>query len=200
MKHSSVLVVLSIAAAGGIVGYVLSRPAPPANSPKPQTPVAQATLPTAAISPTREVPAGRHPEPTPPTTQQPPPESVEPPPETPASKGAAKVKKPKREPSDPLSRQALIHVGDSAVATSYWLAAINNKNLPPDERSDLIEDLNEEGFSDPDNPTREDLPLIISRLQLIANYGPYAMDNVNAAAFAEAGKDLLIMYNRLMEP
>jgi len=53
--------------------------------------------------------------------------------------------------------------------------------------------LNEDGLSDPDHPGPEDLPLILSRLRLIEEMAPYAMDEVNADAFAEAYKDLLNM-------
>jgi len=61
----------------------------------------------------------------------------------------------------------------------------------------LIEDLNEDGLSDPKNPSVEELPLIVSRLQLIAELAPDAMDKVNAEAFQEAYKDLANLYARL---
>ena len=54
----------------------------------------------------------------------------------------------------------------------------------------MIEDLNEEGFLDPKNITADDLPLIMSRLALIEQHAGDAMDDVNAAAFMEAYKDL----------
>jgi hypothetical protein len=50
--------------------------------------------------------------------------------------------------------------------------------------------LNEEGLSDPKHPRPEDLPLILSRIDLIEEVGPYAMDEVNFKAFLEAYKDL----------
>ena len=62
-----------------------------------------------------------------------------------------------------------------------------------------IEDLNEEGFADPKNLTPDDLPLILTRLALIEEHAPDAMDEVNAAAFAEAYKDLMNMAARLMQ-
>ena len=77
------------------------------------------------------------------------------------------------------------------------MRAINDPNMPPGVRSDLIEDLNDEGYSDNSNPTKEDLPLIIARLEILERLAPYAMDEVNAAAFEEAYKDLLEMYVRL---
>ena len=70
------------------------------------------------------------------------------------------------------------------------MGAINDPNLPAEERKDLIEDLNEDGLSDPKHPGPEDLPLILNRLQLIEELAPDAMDRVNADAFAEAYKDL----------
>ena len=98
---------------------------------------------------------------------------------------------------EPVARQALSFVGADAEAEMIWTWAINDPNLPRDERRELIEDLNRDGFPDSKNPTAEDLPLIVSRIALIERLAPYAMDEVNAAAFAEAYKDLVNMYNRL---
>lgn len=94
----------------------------------------------------------------------------------------------------PMARFALRYVGVDRDAEDYWYAAINDGTLSADERSNLIEDLNEEGFQDPDNLTADDLPLIERRIQIIELLGPDAMDDVNAAAFAEAYKDLVDMY------
>ena len=60
-----------------------------------------------------------------------------------------------------------------------------------EERKDLIEDLNEDGLSDPQHPAPEDMPVILNRIQLIEQLAPDSMDQVNAAAFAEAYKDLV---------
>jgi hypothetical protein len=98
---------------------------------------------------------------------------------------------------DPLARAALSRVGLDSEAESYWAAAINDPNLSEKEREDLIEDLNEVGFEDPKNPTLDELPLILNRLELIEEYAPFAMDDVNARSFAEAYKDLSNMYQRL---
>jgi hypothetical protein len=98
---------------------------------------------------------------------------------------------------EPVARQALSLVGADAEAETIWSWAINDPNLSRDERRELIEDLNRDGFSDPRNPGVEDLPLIESRIFLIQGLAPYAMDEVNAAAFAEAYKDLVNMYLRL---
>ena len=69
--------------------------------------------------------------------------------------------------------------------------------MPASSRKNLIEDLNEDGFADPRHVTEDDLPLIYSRLRLIEEVGPDAMDDVNAAAFAEAYKDLVNMARKL---
>jgi hypothetical protein len=103
--------------------------------------------------------------------------------------------KPPRE--DLLARVALSLVGSDPIAEQYWMMAINDPSLGEHEREDLIEDLNEEGFEDPKNPTIEELPLIVNRLQIIEENAPFAMDVVNARSFAEAYKDLVNMYVRL---
>jgi hypothetical protein len=109
----------------------------------------------------------------------------------------AKKKSGKPPRQDLLARVALASVGIDPVAEEYWVMAINDPSLGEHEREDLIEDLNEEGFADPKNPTIEELPIIINRLQIIEDYAPFAMDDVNARSFAEAYKDLLNTYVRL---
>lgn len=106
--------------------------------------------------------------------------------QTPAANPASK-----ESPKDPIAREALTLVGLDPEAEAYWFEAINDMSLPPNERQDLIEDLNEEGLPDPKHPTLDDLPLILSRLELIEAIGPDAADEVNADAFDEAYKDLL---------
>jgi hypothetical protein len=98
---------------------------------------------------------------------------------------------------DPLARVALSLVGADATAEQYWAAAINDPSLSAKEREDLIEDLNEVGFADPQNPTPDEIPLIVNRLQIIEQYAPFAMDDNNARSFAEAYKDLSGMLARL---
>lgn len=98
---------------------------------------------------------------------------------------------------DPVARIALSFVGADPDAEAYWIDAINNPDLSAEERQNLIEDLNEDGLSDPENPTADDLPLIENRILLIEDIAPDAMDDVNAAAFQEAYKDLMNMYVRL---
>ena len=99
---------------------------------------------------------------------------------------------------DPVARMALAWVGADAESEAYWYAAINDPALPPNERQDLIEDLNEDGLSDPKHPTTDDLPLIVSRLLLVEEVGGDAMDAVNADAFQEAYKDLVNLANLAM--
>lgn len=96
---------------------------------------------------------------------------------------------------DPDARVALSLVGADPEAEAYWAAAINDPNLSANERQNLIEDLNEDGLSDPKHPGPQDLPLILNRLRLIDELAPYAMDQVNSDAFQEAQKDLLAMLN-----
>ncbi|MBK8975006.1 MAG: hypothetical protein IPM29_03700 [Planctomycetes bacterium] len=96
-----------------------------------------------------------------------------------------------------LAFRALQYVGVDPEAERTWRRAIDDPSMPAGVRSDLIEDLNQEGYLDNSHPTREDLPLILARMQLIERLAPYAMDEVNAAAFEEAYKDLLDMYLRL---
>ena len=100
--------------------------------------------------------------------------------------------RPGKEPiQDPVARVALAFVGADPDAEMYWYDAINDPGLSNQERQDLIEDLNEDGLSDPHNPTLEDLPLIWNRLVLIEAIAWDAMDDVNADAFQEAYKDLV---------
>lgn len=93
--------------------------------------------------------------------------------------------------TDQLARVLLSYVGLDPEAEEYWVDAINDPHVPADERQNLIEDLNEDGLSDPKHPTPDELPLILSRLRLIEQLAPEAMDQVNFEAFLEAYKDLL---------
>jgi len=96
-----------------------------------------------------------------------------------------------------LGRVALASVGTNPNAEKIWLYAINNPTLSTSARKNLIEDLNQEGLSNPQNPTPDDLPVIESRIALIDREAPSAMDGVNAAAFQEAFKDLTAMRAKL---
>jgi hypothetical protein len=101
-------------------------------------------------------------------------------------------------PDRPLPRQALDLVGADPVAEAIWMQAINDPSVSPHDRQDLIEDLNENGFDDPAHPSADDLPLIENRLAIIEALAPLAMDDVNAAAFEEAYKDLVNMHARAL--
>jgi hypothetical protein len=96
-----------------------------------------------------------------------------------------------------FARQALSLVGANPEAEAVWYDAINDPSRSEHERKDLIEDLNEEGFDDPKNLTPDDLPLIVNRIAIIEQLAPFAMDEANDAAFAEAYKDLINMYRRV---
>jgi hypothetical protein len=98
---------------------------------------------------------------------------------------------------DPDARVALSYVGTDPDAEAYWIAAINDPNLPAKERKDLIEDLNEDGLANPRLAAPEDLPVIANRIQLIEELAPLSMDQANYDAFGEAYKDLMNLYNGL---
>jgi hypothetical protein len=100
---------------------------------------------------------------------------------------------------DPMARAALGYVGADPEAEWYWYQAINDPSLGPQERQDLIEDLNEDGLSDPHHPTADDLPLILNRIQIIEEVVWDAMDEVNADAFMEAYKDLVNLAFQAMD-
>jgi hypothetical protein len=91
----------------------------------------------------------------------------------------------------------LARVGADFEAEAFWVRTINDPATPAKEREDLIEDLNEDGISNPAKPRREDLPLIKSRIELIDRLLPSAIDKVNADAFREARKDLVNMRDKL---
>ena len=95
------------------------------------------------------------------------------------------------------ARVALSMIGYDPDADEVWIRLINDPSLSANARSNLIEDLNEDGFRDPDNPTLDELPMIEYRIELIEDLLPYAMDEVNSDAFKEARKDLVNMVERL---
>lgn len=103
--------------------------------------------------------------------------------------------------ADPVAREAMALVGVNPDAEEYWFEAINDPNLSDIERQDLIEDLNENGYSGGDGSvaTVEDLPLIARRIQIVEALWPYAMDQNNWDAFQEVYNDLWNMYDRLIQ-
>jgi hypothetical protein len=94
---------------------------------------------------------------------------------------------------EPLARLALNFVGTDPQATEFYQQTINDPLLSKSHRRNLIEDLNQDGFADTRNLTARDLPLIESRLALVLQLAPTAMDDANAAAFREVYKDLINM-------
>ena len=158
---------------------------PPAPVPAPEKPAAS----SAAIIPSQQ------------------PIVAEAPPAPPAKPAVAPEAKPaqqpvKAAPGEPLiseraARQALNFVGADPIAELVWIQAINDPALSRKARRNLIEDLNEEGFPNPKRITPDDLPLIVSRILLIEELAPHAIDDANADAFREAYKDLVNMFKRL---
>jgi hypothetical protein len=101
---------------------------------------------------------------------------------------------------EPFARLALNYVGADTQANDFYQKAINDMALSRSHRKNLIEDLNQDGFSDTRNLTANDLPLIQNRITLIESLAPHATDPVNSAAFKEAYKDLLIMRDKVTRP
>jgi len=98
-----------------------------------------------------------------------------------------------------LGRIALAYVGADEKAAELYHAAIHDPVVTPDQRRNLIEDLNQDGLSNRRNPTAEDLKTILSRYNLAEAYlqQPYVQnDPVATAAFKEARKDLAQMLQR----
>ena len=95
---------------------------------------------------------------------------------------------------------ALNFVGADAQADEFYQQAINDLSLPKAHRRNLIEGLNQDGFSDLKNLGARDLPLIQNRIALIEQLAPNATDPVNVAAFKEAYKDLLKMREHITRP
>jgi hypothetical protein len=97
-----------------------------------------------------------------------------------------------------VARVALAFVGADRNATDFWQQTINDTSLGKGDRRNLIEDLNEEGFADRKNLSANDLPLVQSRLALIEQLAPSAVDEANTKAFQEAYKDLTRMRERIV--
>lgn len=197
--------VIALVAFAAYAGFVRFRTATP--QPRPQLAKTEAPAPEVPQvgSPSFAVPRppNRFTDPLPPPAPLPSPQTqpAEPKKLPPSATRPAKFADVNQDELTPqkIARVALSYVGADPVADQVWLAAINNPNFTPKERKDLIEDLNEEGFDDPKNLTRADLPLIVARLQMIEALAPQAADETNAAAFAEAYKDLANMFAKLTQ-
>lgn len=211
MNHKLVVVLLVLAIGGAYAGvtaikYLVDRqvaalvksPSPqpaPAQPPQPQAAPVVAPLAAHVAEPTA---AAETPKPLPPTPAATPAPLATPartPRAEPAPRQAAPP--PAQPVTEPEARVALSLVGADPAAEAVWIQAINDPGLSKDARQNLIEDLNEDGFPDPKNLTADDLPLIVNRIALIEDLAPDAMDDVNQAAFQEAYRDLVNMYNRV---
>jgi len=91
-----------------------------------------------------------------------------------------------------LARAAVTSVGVNPDSDQYWLAAITDENLSAEDRRELILALNDVRRTGPD-----DLPLIASRIALIEQAAPQAVDEADAAAFQEVYRELLIAFTSL---
>jgi len=98
-----------------------------------------------------------------------------------------------------LGRVALNFVGANDQALDLYHKAALDPQLKPDQRRQLVEDLNQDGLSNARNPTPEDLKIIANRYALTQTYlqQDYVKnDKVLNAAFLEANKDLANMLQR----
>jgi hypothetical protein len=94
---------------------------------------------------------------------------------------------------EPLARVALAYVGANDQALELYHAAVLDPALKPDQRRELVEDLNTDGLSNKKTPTPEDLKIIANRYAITQAYlqQDYVQnDNVLNKAFHEADKDL----------
>ncbi|MGC3961216.1 MAG: hypothetical protein QM813_25790 [Verrucomicrobiota bacterium] len=94
---------------------------------------------------------------------------------------------------EPLARVALAYVGANDQAIELYHAAVLDSSLQPDQKRELVEDLNQDGLSNRKTPTPEDLKIIANRYALTQAYlqQDYVQnDKTLNAAFHEANKDL----------
>ena len=182
MKTKILLIVVAVAIVAIAFTFFQSQPAPE----KPAPTIAKVSAP-AADAPPVEVAPVRTEIVSASTVENlsatPAPEKVS---TTPAAKKSAKPKEPIQ---DPDARAALGLVGVDPNAEAYWTSAIFDTSLPDAEREDLMEDLNEDGLSDPKHPGPEDMPVILNRLALIEQLAPQA-DDFMLEHLGEAYKDL----------
>lgn len=95
------------------------------------------------------------------------------------------------------ARAAVAEVGVNEESETVWLAAVNNRQIPAETRAELINALTEEGFSDTDEYTDDDLPLIAARLAIVERLAPESIDETNAAAFSQALETLSDLLEQL---
>lgn len=101
-------------------------------------------------------------------------------------------RRPDRRLQDPFARVALAFVGADYGAEAYWVEAIFDPMLSDEERDDLMEDLNEVGFSNGKYPGPGDRPLIENRIAIVEDLLP-VVDDFMFEHLAEAHKDLVNM-------
>jgi hypothetical protein len=102
-----------------------------------------------------------------------------------------------------LARVALAYVGSNDEALDLYRTATRDPALNPDQRRNLVEDLNQDGLGSARNPTPEDLEIIARRYALTQAYlqqDDVRRDPVLDAAFREAAKDLANMLQRAGVP
>ncbi len=100
---------------------------------------------------------------------------------------------------EPLARLALTYVGANEQAAELFHTAVLDQTLTPDQKRNLVEDLNQDGLSNTRNPTPEELKIIANRYKLTQAYlqQDYVLnDKLLNAAFREADKDLRNMLQR----
>lgn len=100
---------------------------------------------------------------------------------------------------EPLARVALAYVGANDQALELYHTAVLDPALKPDQRRELVEDLNTDGLSNKKNPSAADLEIIARRYELTQAYlqQDYVQnDKVLNAAFREADKDLRNLLQR----
>ena len=98
-----------------------------------------------------------------------------------------------------LGRLALNFVGANDQALELYHKITLDPSLKPDQRRQLVEDLNQDGLGNRRNPTPEDLKVIANRYALTQSYlqQDYVKnDKTLNAAFLEANKDLGNMLER----
>lgn len=100
---------------------------------------------------------------------------------------------------EPLARTALTYVGSDPQALPLFHAALMDPTLYPDQKRELVEDLNQDGLVNRKSPTPGDLQVIANRYQLTQSYlqqDYVENDPTLNAAFREADKDLRKMLER----
>ncbi|MGN6555231.1 MAG: hypothetical protein ACTHLW_16105 [Verrucomicrobiota bacterium] len=165
MKTKALAIGLIVLIGCMVAGIMLNRrPAPEITTVKPR-PAVQATA-QPASPPIQEIAS---PKPALPieTATSPSETKTAPPSATAPAQPQPSANQPKQQLQDPNARIALALVGEDPDAEAYWEDAIFDTSLPDKEREDLMEDLNEEGLSDPRHLTQEDMQLIAARIPII---------------------------------